>query len=484
MLTKYRGHRKRWVLCLLLALVLVSCAAHDSQPTRAIDPEPTASYPVTVSRGAPGDFTNLIERAGPAVVNISTTHKVPLTRVPLPRIPEDSPFYEFFRRFLPPEDGPGDYETNVLGSGFVISADGQILTNAHIVASAQDIVVKLTDKREFRAKVIGSDERTDLAVLHIDAKDLPTIPIGDSDALRVGEWVVAIGSPFGFDNSVTAGVVSAIGRQLPDEQYVPFIQSDVAINPGNSGGPLINMKGEVVGINSQIFTESGGYMGISFAIPINLAVKIKDDLLKHGKVSRGRIGVTAQDVTRPLAESFGLSKAGGALVNSVEPGGPAARAGVQAGDIILRVNGREIAGFADLSRAIATMRPGAKAKLQLWRQRAPKEIELTVGELAADVPRVAPKAKHRKTEDLGLELRALTTREQQQLGVRGGVVIESAEGLAARAGLEPGDVILAVNETPVASPKQFKALIEKAVNTVALLVLRDGDQIYVPLRLR
>ncbi|MGH8769225.1 MAG: DegQ family serine endoprotease, partial [Burkholderiales bacterium] len=323
------------------------------------------------------DFTELVEKQGPAVVNVSTTSAA--RSGPQSPVPEDDPFYDFFRRFGPPQ--PRDYEARSLGSGFIISADGYILTNAHVVEAAEDINVKLNDKREFKAKVIGSDKRTDVAVIKIEASGLPAVRIGDPERLKVGEWVLAIGSPFGFENTVTAGIVSAKGRSLPQENYVPFIQTDVAINPGNSGGPLFNLKGEVVGMNSQIYSRTGGFMGLSFAIPIDVAMDITHQLRTAGRVSRGRIGVVIQEVTKELAESFGLPKAAGALVNSVEKGGPADKAGLEPSDVILKFDGKTVNSTSDLPRIVAQTRPGSKATMQIWRKGAARDVTVTVGEM-------------------------------------------------------------------------------------------------------
>jgi len=323
------------------------------------------------------DFTELVEKQGPAVVNVSTTSAA--RSGPQSPVPEDDPFYDFFRRFGPPQ--PRDYEARSLGSGFIISADGYILTNAHVVEAAEDINVKLNDKREFKAKIIGSDKRTDVAVIKIEASGLPAVKIGDPERLKVGEWVLAIGSPFGFESTVTAGIVSAKGRSLPQENYVPFIQTDVAINPGNSGGPLFNLKGEVVGMNSQIYSRTGGFMGLSFAIPIDVAMDITHQLRTTGRVSRGRIGVVIQEVTKELAESFGLPKAAGALVNSVEKGGPADKAGLEPSDVILKFDGKTVNSTSDLPRIVAQTRPGSKATMQIWRKGAARDVTVTVGEM-------------------------------------------------------------------------------------------------------
>ncbi|HTY99783.1 MAG TPA: Do family serine endopeptidase, partial [Rhodocyclaceae bacterium] len=333
------------------------------------------------------DFTDLAEKQGPAVVNISSTQTVKGSRFggQLP-FDEDDPSFDFFRRFMPRQHPaiPQDFKNESLGSGFIISADGFVLTNAHVVDGADEVQVRLTDKREFKAKIIGADRRTDVALLKIEAANLPTVHLGDPEKLRVGEWVIAIGSPFGFENSVTAGIVSAKGRSLPQENFVPFIQTDVAVNPGNSGGPLFNMKGEVVGINSQIYSRSGGYMGLSFAIPIDVAMEVQSQLRTSGKVSRGRIGVAIQEVTKELADSFGLAKPQGALVATVEKGGPGDKAGIEAGDVILKFDGKAVAQSADLPRIVGAVKPGSKATAQVWRQGATKDLLVAVGEWQDD----------------------------------------------------------------------------------------------------
>ncbi|HSN39712.1 MAG TPA: Do family serine endopeptidase, partial [Burkholderiales bacterium] len=327
------------------------------------------------------DFTELVEKQGTAVVNISTTQSArsPLASQ-LPDLQEDDPFYEFFRRFVP-NPGPREFQSQSLGSGFIISADGYIMTNAHVIDAADEVTVKLTDKREFKAKVIGADKRTDVALIKIDATGLPVVKVGDPARLKVGEWVVAIGSPFGFENTVTAGIVSAKGRSLPQENFVPFIQTDVAVNPGNSGGPLFNLRGEVVGINSQIYSRTGGFMGLSFAIPIDVASNIAQQLRTTGKVTRGRIGVVIQPVTKELAESFNLPKAQGALVNSVEKGGPADRAGIEPGDVILKFDGHAVSSSEDLPRMVGGSRPGSRVAIQIWRNKAVRDLQITVAEL-------------------------------------------------------------------------------------------------------
>ncbi|HKQ25556.1 MAG TPA: DegQ family serine endoprotease [Burkholderiales bacterium] len=431
------------------------------------------------------DFTRIVEQNGPAVVNVSVSRKVPtVAQGPLQGIPEDDPMYEFFRRFGPPQQQPGEQPLQRgQGSGFIVSADGVILTNAHVASDATDIVVKLTDKREFDAKVIGVDKRSDIAVLKIEAKNLPVVKIGNPARLKVGEWVAAIGSPFGLENTITSGIVSAKARALPDENYVPFIQTDVAVNPGNSGGPLFNMNGEVVGINSQIFSRTGGYMGLSFAIPIDVAMNIKDQLVQNGKVTRGRIGVQIQEVNQALAKSFGLSKTHGALVSVVEPGSPADKAGLKSGDVVLGVNGKEIDQLSDLTTAIANIKPGTSARLQVWRNGDRQDINVTVGELTEQKVATVGASEPGSAASLGLTLRELAPDERAKLKTDGGLVVQNTSGAGARAGIQAGDVILALNETPVTSIEQLKQLVKKSAKTVALLVQRNEARIYVPVPL-
>jgi serine protease Do len=432
------------------------------------------------------DFTDLVDKQGPAVVNVSTTSTAHGGAGQSP-VPEDDPFNDFFRRFGPPQ--PRDYETRSLGSGFIVSADGYILTNAHVVDMADDVTVKLNDKREFKAKVIGADKRTDVAVLKIDATGLPAVKIGDPEKLRVGEWVLAIGSPFGFESTVTAGIVSAKGRSLPQENYVPFIQTDVAINPGNSGGPLFNMKGEVVGINSQIYSRTGGFMGLSFAIPIDVAMDISNQLRTSGRVSRGRIGVVIQEVTKELADSFGLPKAAGALVNSVEKGGPAEKAGIEASDVIVKFDGKNVASSADLPRIVAQTRPGTKVTAQIWRKGAARDVAITVGEMPEE--KIAQRLGRKESKPgnvvarLGLTLSELSPDQRKELGLSSGLLVEDAQGAAAKAGIRRGDVLMAINNQDVKSVEQLNQLLgqfEKA-RSVALLIRRGEGSLYVPLRL-
>jgi serine protease Do len=435
------------------------------------------------------DFTDLVEKQGPTVVNISTTQMRERRAAPqIPNLDEDDPLYDFFRRFVPRQpgpqgEGPREFESRSLGSGFLVSQDGYILTNAHVVDSADEITVRLTDKRELKARVIGADRRTDLALIKIEATGLPVARFGDPSKLKVGEWVVAIGSPFGFDNTVTAGIVSAKGRSLPQENFVPFIQTDVAINPGNSGGPLFNMRGEVVGINSQIYSRTGGFMGLSFAIPIDVAMDVQGQLRQYGHVSRGRIGVVIQEVSKDLAESFGLPKPAGALVNAVEKGGPAEKAGVETGDIIMKFDGKPVSSSNELPRIVGATRPGTKADMEVWRKGATREITVTVGELPED--RVASRTEHRSrpTEQaaanrLGFVVGDLTLEQKRDLKLNG-VIVEDVRNNR-RADVRTGDVITAVTSkgqtTDLKSVEQFnKLLAQLERNATMTLHVRRGE---------
>lgn len=442
------------------------------------------------------DFADLAERAGPAVVNIRTTQRVvPGQSRAMPGI-EDEEMQEFFRRFfgipVPPGQNPAprgrapQQEEEVprgVGSGFIISPDGYLLTNAHVVEGADEVYVTLTDKREFHAKIVGVDTRTDVAVVKIDGSNLPRLTIGDPSRLRVGEWVIAIGSPFGLENTVTAGIVSAKARDTGD--YLPLIQTDVAVNPGNSGGPLINMRGEVVGINSQIYSRSGGFMGISFAVPIDEAMRVAEQLKTTGHVTRGRIGVQIGDVTKDVAESLGLSRAQGALVQRVEPGSPAERGGMEAGDIILRFNGANIEKANDLPRLVGATKPGSKATITVWRRGAMRELSLTVAELEPEQTAARNEDDAQQAPNaLGLVVSNLSGAQRRELRVDGGVIVDAAEGPAARAGIRPGDVILRLNNTDVTDARQFNALVSKldARRMHALLVRRGDASLFVPIR--
>jgi serine protease Do len=434
------------------------------------------------------DFTELVEKQGAAVVNISTTQIV-RDATGVPNLPESDPFYEFFRRFAP--QVPREQESQSLGSGFIMSADGYIMTNAHVVDHADKITVRLTDKREFSAKVIGADKRTDVALLKIEASGLPKVTIGDPNKLKVGEWVLAIGSPFGFDSSVTAGIVSAKGRSLPQDNFVPFIQTDVAINPGNSGGPLFNMSGEVVGINSQIYTRSGGSMGLSFAIPIDVAAQVVDQLRSSGKVTRGRIGVTIQELTRELADSFGLAKPNGALISSVEKGAAADKAGIEVSDVILKFDGKLVNSSSDLPRIVAATKPGSTVNVELWRKGAIKVVSVVVAKMPDDAKlaqgdKKLPDEVAEMVTRLGISASELSKEQLQELQLVGGLLIQEVKGVAARsAGLQRGDVILAIGNMPIRTLKQLNEILKPVAKgrNVALLLRRGNNASYVALKL-
>lgn len=446
------------------------------------------------------DFPQITAQYGPAVVNISV--------IGTTRVSDDSasaqgdedafagdPFQEFFRRFQQgqgqrPGNGqssPQETPTRGQGSGFIVSSDGIILTNAHVVKGAKEVTVKLTDRREFRAKVLGSDPKTDVAVLRIDAKNLPVVSIGKTSDLRVGEWVLAIGSPFGFENTVTAGVVSAKGRSLPDDSAVPFIQTDVAVNPGNSGGPLFNSRGEVVGINSQIYSRSGGYQGVSVAIPIDLATRIKDQIVATGKVEHARLGVAVQEVNQAFADSFKLDKPEGALVSAIEKGGPADAAGLQPGDVIRKVNGQAIVSSSDLPAVIGMAAPGDSLRLDVWRQGSAKELTARLGnakDKSGDKTSIASKNDAQNQGKLGLALRPLQPDEERESGINGGLLVQQASGPSAIAGVQQGDVLISVNGTPVKNIDQVRSAIAKSEKkSVALLIQRGEDKIFVPVNL-
>ena len=459
------------------------------------------------------DFADLVDKYGPAVVNINTQTRAP--RQGVPGLSEDDPFFEFFRRFMPPDQQPqqppgggngrgrrGEQAPNTprgplrpfgLGSGFIVSQDGYIVTNAHVVENAEEITVRLSDKREFKAKLIGADTRSDVAVVKVEASGLPTMKIGDTSRLRVGEWVIAIGSPFGFANTVTAGIVSAKSRENlsgdPNLDAVPFIQTDVAVNPGNSGGPLLNMRGEVVGINSQIFSRTGAFAGISFAIPIDYAYNVADQLIKTGHVTRGRIGVGIQNVSKDLADSLGLAKAQGAAVSNVEENSPAAKAGLEVGDVITRIDGHPVEGSADLSRTIRAMKPGTKANLSVWRSGKMRDVTITVAEFKDDeqVKTAAGEGKKKeqpKPGKLGLAVGELSADQKKALKVTSGVVVEAADGAVLAAGVGPGDVILRVNNVDTPNVKAFNDAVAKLdpKKPVALLIKDEQGTRYITFR--
>jgi len=469
---------------LLLAAAALWPASGRAQNTQAAPAGvPTITLP---------DFSELAERVGPAVVNIRTTERA-RRGSGSPEI--DSNIEEFFRRFgipiprqdprrnTPPGQGGDDDaqpQQRGLGSGFILTPDGYVMTNAHVVDGADEVIVTLTDKRELKAKIIGADTRTDVAVVKIEAGGLPTVKIGDVNRLKVGEWVMAIGSPFGLDNTVTAGIVSAKQRDTGD--LLPLIQTDVAINPGNSGGPLLNLRGEVVGINSQIYSRSGGFMGISFAIPIDEAQRVAEQLRVNGRVIRGRIGVEIGQVSKDVAESIGLGAARGASVVRVEKDGPADKAGIEAGDVITKVDGKTVERSGDLPRLIGNIKPGSRSTLQVFRRGANKDIAVTVGEFEADRPArrasadPAPSPPQGAKTALGLTVSDLSEAQKKELRVRGGVKVDAVEGAAERAGMREGDVVLSIDNAEVADAKQFAAVAAKADRSKAISVLvRRGD---------
>ena len=511
----HRPFVRRSLAAVSALLVFTACQPHTSSAGGAVPQASAATPPVAATPAVQGrmmlpDFASLVQQHGPAVVNITTRGK----RIQVGRgMSPNDPMFEFFRRFGIPmpnmpspdgrggpqgpgqrdDDGEGMRQPGGEGSGFIVSPDGLLLTNAHVVDEADEIVVRLTDRREFKAKLVGLDKATDVAVLRIDAKGLPTVRIGDPKKLRPGEWVFAIGAPFGFENSVTAGIVSSLGRGLPDQdsRFVNFIQTDVAVNPGNSGGPLFNLDGEVVGINSQIYSRSGGYMGISFAIPIDLASDIKTQLVTDGRVARGKIGVTIGQVSSDLADSFGLDRPRGALVNSVEPGGPAAKGGLQPGDIILSANGKRIERSEELPTVIGLIRPGTDASIEVWRDRSVKRLSVRVAELEPAQTQqlardnAAPEGAA-VADRLGLVVRELTADERDAPGAEGvpagALIVERARGAASDAGIRRGDLILGVNGKRIKSAKEYRDTVAQGSKVVALLVQRNGQQVFIPVR--
>jgi serine protease Do len=488
------------VLALLAAGVVGGAgveALHHSGATAATPQAVVAAAPIAapssnaapVGTIAPPDFSAITARYGPAVVNISVSgsRKTSADDVAGDPFQGGGDLSEFFRRFQQGQGQgratPRNVPVRGQGSGFIVSADGTILTNAHVVKDATEVTVKLTDRREYRAKVLGADPKTDVAVLKIEAKNLPVVALGNVKDLRVGEWVLAIGSPFGFENTVTAGVVSAKGRTLPDDSAVPFIQTDVAVNPGNSGGPLFNSRGEVVGINSQIYSQSGGYMGVSFAIPIDVATSIRNQIVATGKVQHARLGVSVQEVNQALADSFNLDKPEGALVSSVEKGSPADKAGLQPGDVVRAVDGQPIVSSGDLPAIISRSMPGDSVKLDVWRKGDRVSLSARLANAGDKVAKAESGPEAAEGGKLGLALRPLERGEQRQAGVSGGLLVEDASGAAAKAGVEAGDVLLAVNGAPVTSIEQVRSVMAKAGKSVALLIQRGDDKIFVPVRL-
>jgi serine protease Do len=491
---------KRLTLALCAAgLIGGAVGAVAVNHNNAVASAPAVSAPAVAPAAAPAlvaatpvalpDFTQLVKRNGPAVVNVRVvgTTKVSNQRG-MPQFDEDDPFSQFFRPFMNPQ-GPRGQQRGVPmrgeGSGFIVSADGIILTNAHVVSDATEVTVKLQDRREYRAKVLGSDPKTDVAVLKIDARNLPVVPLGSTRNLQVGEWVLAIGSPYGLESTVTAGVVSAKGRTLPGDGGVPFIQTDVAVNPGNSGGPLFNTRGEVVGINSQIYSQTGGYQGVSFAIPIDVAARIKDQIVATGKVQHARLGVSVQDVNQGFADSFKLDTVEGALVSNVERGSAGEKAGLKSGDIIRKLDGEPIVASGDLPALLSIARPGQKITMEVWRDGKTMQLAAALGNASdkADPGERAALASADNGSKLGLALRPLDPAERRQSGLAAGLVIEDAAGAAASAGVEPGDVLLAVNGKPVSSVDQVRDLVGKASKSVALLIQRGSDKIFIPVRI-
>jgi serine protease Do len=455
-----------------------------------------APVPMVAGNAQTPNYRAIVDQFGPAVVGITVagTHKADADEAPqrgrrggLPPGMEDDPFFQFFKG-IPgygqgQRGGPPQQPFRGQGSGFIISDDGLILTNAHVVRDAKEVTVKLSDRREFSAKVLGSDPVTDVAVLRIEAKGLPMVRLGDPKQLGVGDPVLAIGAPFGFEQTATQGIVSAKGRSLPGDAVVPFIQTDAAVNPGNSGGPLFNGSGEVVGINAQIYSHTGGYQGLAFSIPIDVALKVKDQIVATGKASHGRLGVTVQDLNQPLAESFGLKRPDGALVSQVAPGSAAAAAGLKAGDVITHVNGEALARSGSLSSVIGMSAPGDKVRLSVWRDQKAIDIEAKLGGATPADEAVADAGDAAQGPRLGLSLRPLQPQEKSQAKLDGGLVVEQVSGAAERAGIEAGDVLLAINGKPVSSIEQIRGVLKSQPKSVALLVQRQGNQIFVPVPL-
>ena len=444
----------------------------------AVAASPAAPATPSIRAQVLPDFSTIVERYGPAVVNSTTSGT---------RTASENPFPEFFRGLpLPFQFQYGGPQAQVPvqgeGSGFIIGSDGLVLTNAHVVQDASEVTVKLTDRREFKAKVLGTDPATDVAVLRIKADNLPVVQLGDPAQTRVGDWVLAIGSPFGFENSVTAGIVSAKGRSLPGDTYVPFIQTDVAVNPGNSGGPLFNLQGEVIGINSQIYSRSGGYQGLSFAIPINVVLRVKDQIVATGHATHARLGVNVQTMNQALAESFGLKGAQGALVAAVAPGSAAEKSGLQVGDVVLKFDGKDVADSASLAAMVGEAKPGEKARLDVWRKGAARSLTATLGVSSDEETKSASNDEGAGDARFGLAVRPLTPDERAQANVdAGGLLVESVNGAAARAGMAPGDIVLQAGGKPVKTVDDLRRA-AKSGKTVALLVQRGDRRLFVPLQ--
>ncbi|KRC76439.1 putative periplasmic serine endoprotease DegP-like precursor [compost metagenome] len=470
----------RLVLALLAAGAIggAGATALTGGVSMAADAPAVAPATQAISTSSPPNFAQITRDFGPAVVNISVsgTRKVSAAE-------SDDPLAQFFGQIPGSRGRAPDREVPMRGegSGFIVSQDGIILTNAHVVQDAKEVTVKMTDRREYKAKVLGADPQTDVAVIKIEAKNLPVVKAGDVNKLQVGEWVLAIGSPYGLENTATAGIVSAKGRSLPDDTSVPFIQTDVAVNPGNSGGPLFNDRGEVVGINSQIYSRTGGFQGLSFSIPIDLAYKIKDQIIEHGKVQHARLGVTVQEVNQDLANSFKLDSPSGALVSSVEKGSAAEKAGLQPGDVVRKIDGKTIVSSGDLASTITMAAPGEKIKLDVWRAGAQKDLVATLGGAPKDKTQASADGQEVRPGQLGLALRPLSPQEQQSSGSEG-LLIERSAGPSAKAGIQPGDVLLSLNGVPVHNIGEVKEALSKAGKTVALLVQRGEDKIFVPVQ--
>ena len=482
------AHTPARVLIALCASAALAGCGPSAAPPPASDTAPRdPAAPVASIGVAAPDFTALVEKVGPAVVNVTTSRTV----IAVPRLPPGTPdaLLDFFRRFAPPEDGGREFRSRGIGSGFIIEAQGYVLTNAHVVEDADEVMVRLAgDKSEYKARVVGSDRQTDVALLKVDAKGLPVVTLGDSGKLKAGAWVAAIGSPFGLANTITAGIVSATERSLADETFVPFIQTDVAVNPGNSGGPLLNANGEVVGINSQIYSRTGGYMGLSFAIPIAVAMDVAGQLRTQGKVTRGRLGVEIQEVSEPLARSFGLDSARGALVTSVQPDSPARRAGLATGDIIVRIDGREVAEAAELPRLVAQAKPGSEVPVEVWRDGRSHALTVTIGQAPtqqAARPAASPARRSQAAQGgrLGLQVSELPPEGRRALGIDYGLVVEGVAGPNAEAPLQRGDVIVALNNQRFSSLADFNRRLDALPPgaTVAALVRRGDMGLYVPL---
>ena len=486
-----------------LILALVAAGAIGGAGVSALEMRHAVAAPLpaataTTTTGIPvalPDFSQITQKMGPAVVNISVVGSAKASDE-VAMDDDDGPFagdpfaQYFFKRFgapgmqQPQQRGKQPERTvRGQGSGFIVSSDGIILTNAHVVKDAKEVTVKLTDRRELKAKVLGADAKTDIAVLKVEAKNLPVVTLGNTADLKVGEWVLAIGSPFGFENTVTAGVVSAKGRSLPEDSAVPFIQTDVAVNPGNSGGPLFNARGEVVGINSQIYSRSGGYQGVSFAIPIDLASKIKDKIVAHGKVEHAKLGLVVQEVNQTLADSFKLDSPEGALVADVQKGGPADQAGLKTGDVIRKIDGKPVVSSGDLPAAISLASPGDRVQLEVWRKGSIEQISARLGNASDKSAEVASAKDGASQGKLGLALRPLAPQERRAAGVDAGLVVEDVAGAAALAGVQPGDLLLAINGTPIKNIDQVREVVGKSDKSVALLVQRGEDKIFVPVRI-